>query len=276
MPQVSVMALCRHVGMSRQNYYREKKARRRKQVDEGLIVELVKGIRKSHKKMGVRKLYNLLKPELESAGVSIGRDRFFEVMRSHGLLIKRRSRGPRTTYSRHDFDTYENQLKDLQLDVPHQAWVCDLTYIRTDEGFMYLSLITDAYSRKVVGYHIGDSLEVAGCLKALRQALRQLPAGRSPVHHSDRGTQYCCKEYILKLKKHGVKISMTEENHCYENAKAERMNGILKDEYGLSLTFKTKLDAVRATKQGVWLYNEERPHTSLGYRIPSAIHREAA
>lgn len=262
--------------MSRQNFYKAKKCRKRKQVDEELIVETVRHVRRDHPKMGTRKLLRRLRPQWAEAGVDVGRDRLFDILRDHNMLIERKRSAPRTTFSRHNFPTYSNVLKDNPPAAPHQAWVSDLTYIRTDQGFMYLSLITDAYSRKVVGYDIGDSLEASGCLRALRQALKQLPAGSAPIHHSDRGTQYCCNAYVEKLQEHGATISMTEENHCYENAKAERMNGILKDEYGLGHTFRTKKDAEKAAEQAIWLYNNDRPHLSLDYQMPSAVHRQAA
>jgi len=263
--------------MSRQNFYKEKRTRKRREVDEELIVELVKSERRKHPKMGGRKLHDKLKSEFAKAGAKVGRDRFFEILRKYGLLVKRRkSRSPRTTNSRHRFRTYENLLKEFQPDGVHQAWVSDLTYIRTEEGFMYMSHVTDSYSRKIIGFNIGDSLESVGCIQALEQALEQLPGGYQPIHHSDRGTQYCCHEYVNKLKANELKISMTEKNHCYENAQAERVIGILKDEYGLGYTFNTKQDAVKAASQAVKLYNEDRPHTSLGYKMPSAVHRQAA
>lgn len=154
----------------------------------------------------------------------------------------------------------------------HQVWVSDLTYVRTAEGFMYLCLVMDAYSRKIVGVDMSDCLEAEGCLRALDMALKQLPAGASPIHHSDRGTQYCCKQYIAALQNRSCAISMTEFNHCYENAKAERLNGILKGEYGLDQTFRSKAQAMRAAQQAVILYNEHRPHMALDYRMPAQVH----
>lgn len=268
--------MCEEVGMSRQNFYKTKKRRKRREVNEDLIVQTVKETRRHHPKMGTRKLLRRLSPGWAEAGVQVGRDRLFEILRGREMLIERKRSVPQTTVSRHNLPTYSNVLKDNPPGAPHQAWVCDLTYIRTEEGFMYLSLITDAYSRKVVGYDIGDSLEASGCLRALEQALEQLPEGAKPIHHSDRGTQYCCNAYVEKLQDHGAVISMTEENHCYENAKAERMNGILKGEYGLGHTFRTKKDAKKAADQAVWLYNNDRPHLSLDYEMPSVVHRQAA
>jgi transposase InsO family protein len=164
----------------------------------------------------------------------------------------------------------------LELTASHQALVSDITYIRTDIGFVYLALVMDAYSRKIVGYDCSDSLEAEGCLRALDQALKQLPAGRQVVHHSDRGSQYCCYAYVDKLKAAGVQVSMTEKNHCYENAQAERLNGILKYEYGLKETFKDKNQAYAAVVQAIDLYNTRRPHQALNYAIPAEVHSEAA
>lgn len=269
-------SLCKLVDMTPQNYYKERKQRQRRQVDEALIVELVCRERAQHWRMGGRKLHLQLAPELAESGVVIGRDRFFEVLRAHDLLIQRRVRCARTTDSRHMFAVYENLLKDLTLTAPHQALLSDITYLRTEEGFLYLCLISDGYSRSIVGYDCSDTLEAEGALRALKKALRQLPAGSGAIHHSDRGSQYCCGDYIQSLKKAGVGISMTQENHCYENAQAERLNGILKQEYGLGGTFATKAQARKAVRQAVWLYNYRRPHQSLGYKIPMTVHTTAA
>jgi putative transposase len=150
--------------------------------------------------------------------------------------------------------------------------VSDLTYLRTREGFLYLALITDRYSRKVVGMHVGDTLEAVGCVRALEAAMAQLPAGAKPIHHSDQGSQYCCHEYIGRLEAHGLGISMTERNHCAENALAERMNGILKQEYGLGLEFATKADARRAMPQSVCCANWQTSRALLSF-LPSKINR---
>jgi transposase InsO family protein len=196
-------------------------------------------------------------------------------LRTHNLLIKGRTRRPRTTNSYHSFDVYRNLLKDMMLTAPGQAVVSDITYIRTDEGFMYLALIMDAYSRAIVGYDCSDRLESQGALRALSMALKSLPAGHKAIHHSDRGCQYCCRAYVNLLKRNGVRVSMTEVNHCYENSQAERLNGILKREYGLGGRFLRKADALRAVTESVRLYNYRRPHQSLGYRVPMEVHRAA-
>ena len=261
--------------MSRQNYYKQRHYRRRREIDEELILSLVRRERAVQPRLGTRKLLHILRVELKSAGVSVGRDSFFSVLSRNSLLIKKRFRGCRTTDSRHRFRVYGNLLKDIVLTSPHQALVSDITYIRTDEGFMYLSLVMDAYSRAVVGYYCSDNLEAEGTLRSLSMALRGLPAGSKTIHHSDRGSQYCCGAYVEKLLRRGLRISMTEENHCYENSQAERLNGILKQEYGLGGRFRSKSDVRRAVREAVSLYNCRRPHQSLGYRCPMEVHLAA-
>lgn len=261
--------------MSRQNYYKQRKLRQRHQVDEGLILSLVRRERAVQPQLGTRKLLHLLKGEMHSAGVYLGRDRLFSILSKNRLLIPRRRKYCRTTDSRHGFGVYVNLLKDAVVTSPHQALVSDITYIRTDEGFMYLSLVMDAYSRAVVGYDCSDSLEAEGTLRSLSMALRNLPAGSKAIHHSDRGSQYCCCAYIKKLKRRGLQISMTEENHCYENSQAERLNGILKQEYGLGGRFREKSEVRSAVREAVTLYNCRRPHQSLGYQCPMEVHLAA-
>lgn len=273
---ISVSVLCGRVGMSRQNYYAARRLRGRREIEEGLVLELVRQERRLQPRLGGRKLLHLLGADLEEAGVSVGRDRFFELLAENDLLVAPKPGAPRTTQSRHCLPVFRNLLAGLDLWGPNQAWVSDLTYIRTDEGFLFAALITDAHSRKIVGAHIGDSLEAEGCLHALDQALEGLPAGMRPIHHSDRGCQYCCHEYVNRLRARGLGISMTEVIHCYENAKAERVNGILKGEYEMDRTFRTKDQAKEAFHQAVWLYNHRRPHLMLNYQFPAAVHAEAA
>jgi transposase InsO family protein len=219
-------------------------------------------------------LYVLLKPKLQEAGIEVGRDRFFKVIAEQGLLLEPLPKAPRTTNSRHSLPVFRNLVTEMELSGPNQAWVSDITYIRTDEGFLYLSLITDAWSRKIVGYHAGDTLETEGCLRALERAVKELVEGMFPVHHSDRGCQYCSHVYTGRLRDYGLGISMTDKMHCYENAKAERVNGILKQEYYLGGCFRTKKQAVEAVEQAVCLYNTRRPHLALKYKTPETVHRE--
>ena len=265
--------MCRQLGITRQNYYARRKSRQRQEVDAGLVVALVVAERQLHTRLGSRKLHFMLQPKLAAAGVGLGRDRFLEVLRDHELLLEPKlTEYPCTTNSQHCLPVFPNQIKDRVVSQPNEVWVSDLTYLRTAEGFLYLSLVTDKYSRKVVGYHCGDTLAAVGCRQALGMALKDLPAWAHPIHHSDQGSQYCCHEYVNALAVRGLTISMTERDHCAENALAERMNGILKSEYGLGQKIKTKMQARQMVDQGVQLYNARRPHTALAYRTPAAVH----
>lgn len=241
--------------MSRQNYYAARRLRKRREVDEAMIEELIKQERRQQPRIGGRKLLHLMRSDLEEAGVTIGRDRFFGLLAEKTLLVVRKPGRAHTTNSRHSLPVFRNLLTGNAFNSPNQVWVSDLTYIRTDEGFLYAALITDKVSRKIVGAHIGDTLEAEGCLKALDEALAALPDGKHPIHHSDRGCQYCCHAYVDRLRERGLSISMTEIMHCYENALAERVNGILKQEYELDRTFRSKTQAKKAFAQAVWLYN---------------------
>ena len=242
-------------------------------MDADLVVELVKEERRLQPRLGTRKMRHLLKDRWEEAGVKMGRDRLFEILRDREMLIEPRiSEYPTTTHSYHCLPVFENLIKDREFQKPNEVWVGDITYLRTEEGFMYLSLLTDKVSRKIVGYHCADTLEAEGCVRALRMALRDMPPGARPIHHSDRGSQYCCHEYVNLIVDRGMAVSMTEKAHCAENALAERMNGIVKGEYGLGRKFKTKASVLVAVDQTVYLYNTRRPHTSLGNRFPDQVH----
>jgi putative transposase len=242
-------------------------------VDGELILKLVRAERQAQPRLGARKLRHVLQGALEEAGVALGRDRFFGLLRQEDLLV-----GPlprewvNTTCSQHKLAVYPNRIRDLAVSGPNQVWVVDLTYVRTEEDFLFLSLVTDKGSRKIVGYHCAENLEAGGCVRALRMALAELPAGARPIHHSDRGTQYCSQEYGKVLAERGLTISMTEKNHCAENALAERMNGILKGEYGLGARWPSKALARRAVDTAIQMYNQRRPHTALGMRTPEEAH----
>ena len=266
--------VCRKLGMTRQNYYARRQQRQRRRVDGELAAGLVQRERQLQPRLGTRKLHHLLKAELKEAGVCMGRDRFFEELRERNLLLAPVvAPYPRTTQSYHNLPVFVNLARQTVVNRPNQVWVSDLTYLRTQEGYVYLALITDKYSRKIVGSHAGENLEAIGCVRALEEALKNLPASAKPIHHSDQGSQYCCHEYVNRLRDRGLPISMTEANHCAENALAERMNGILKQEYGLGAEFPTKADAHRAVEQGIWLYNTKRPHAALGYQMPEQVHQ---
>ena len=206
----------------------------------------------------------------------MGRDRLFDVLRSNKMLVRRKKTSFKTTNSYHHFHKYNNLIKDLEITRTNQVWVSDITYIRTVKGFCYLALITDLYSRKIVGYDLSDSLELAGCLRALQKTLANVKTAADLIHHSDRGIQYCSKQYVEKLTKKKMKISMTEENHCYENAVAERVNGILKDEFYLDQCFVNTSHAKKATKSAISIYNNKRLHLSLALKTPEQVYRKIA
>jgi transposase InsO family protein len=262
--------------MTRQNYYKQRKERQRKRVDEEVVVCLVDRERRLQPRLGVRKLQKLLGKDLRDSEIAIGRDQIFGVLRKRGRLVSPLPKSARTTNSYHTLPVFRNLVRGVKPTGPNQIWVSDITHIQTREGYEYLSLIKDLYSHKIVGYHSSSSLKTKGPVKALKRALSSLPEDSYPIHHSDRGCQYCSHEYVEQLQKRGMPVSMTEENHCYENASAERLNGILKQEYGLGGTFRTRAQVRRAVEQAVWLYNNRRPHTNLGMEFPEQVHKQAA
>jgi transposase InsO family protein len=273
---ISISALAEKLGMSRQNFYKRRSVRRRAEADACLVEQLVQRERALQPRLGGRKVFKILAPLLEHEGVKLGRDRFFAVLREKGLLVSPLPKSPGTTRFEPSLPVFHNLAAGLALTGPNQAWAADITYVRTDEGFLYLSLITDLWSRKIVGFHVGDSLETEGALAALAMALASLRCGEKPVHHSDRGCQYASHRYVGKLREAGLPISMTEALHCYENAMAERVNGILKQEYYLGFCFRNKNQAKEAVKEAVSLYNTKRPHMSLDYETPEKVHGIAA
>ena len=202
----------------------------------------------------------------------IGRDRLFGVLRRNGLLVKKKRKYVRTTQSAHRFKVYKNLIWDEKVKRCEGVYVADITYLDTLEGYCYLSLITDQYSRKIVGYALSKSLSIEGSVEALQMALRETKNPKELIHHSDRGIQYCSRGYTELLKKKGVQISMTEENHVYENALAERVNGILKDELQLGKKLLSYSMAKELVDEAVKIYNEERLHMSLGYITPAQKH----
>jgi len=242
-----------------------------------LVLNLVRAERAHQPRLGGRKLYHLIGPELKVAGVKMGRDRFFKVLGKAGLLVEKRgSEWPKTTKFDPNLPVFRNLIKRRKVTGPNQVWVADITYIRTRQAFMYLGLITDKWSRKIVGFHLGQTLETRDALKALAMALKGLRHSERPIHHSDRGCQYASHGYVSRAQQAGLTMSMTENNHSAENALAERVNGILKQEYWLDRNFATPPEARQATAQGITLYNTRRPHTALGFRTPSMVHEGEA
>ncbi|MDT0645004.1 IS3 family transposase [Zunongwangia sp. F363] len=264
--------ICKCFDLKRDAYYKYKRREDRRLEVERQVVSIVKQRRRSLPREGVRKLMRSLDNDFKKAQLKIGRDTLFKILRKHNMLTLRKKYSAKTTNSIHRFYKHQNIIKDLKVSRPNQVWVSDITYIRTVKGFCYLALITDMYSRKIVGYDISNSLELKGCVRALNKAIYQAHNLKGLIHHSDRGIQYCSNTYTQILMKNKIKISMTQENHCYENAMAERVNGILKDEFYLDQTFTNLAHAKRAAKNAIKLYNEIRLHLSLGYQTPNSLH----
>ncbi len=261
-------ALCRELGYSRQSYYKAKARDQERALEESAVLTRVRAVRELLPETGGRKLQK----HLRQAGILIGRDRLLRILKHNVLLVSRKKNYRRTTNSNHGFRVYRNLIKKGKPEGPNEVVVTDITYLRTLEGFCYLSLLMDLYSRKVIGYHVSKSLAVEGSVKALRMALQNLKQSKGMIHHSDRGIQYCSKEYSGLLRSRGVRISMTEEEHVYENANAERLNGILKQELGLGGTMASFKVAKELVREAIELYNNKRLHLALNYRTPAEVH----
>jgi len=274
--KVSVSAACSSFRIKRDAYYKLRRRITLRESVESKVVEFVKAERRDQPRVGTRKLLEALRPVFENENIKVGRDCLFAILRQYNMLIAKKKASCRTTNSYHHFHKYNNLIKDIEVTRPNQVWVSDITYIRTINGFCYLALITDMYSRKIVGYDVSDSLELAGCLRALKIALRHVRNPSGLVHHSDRGIQYCSNFYVNELKKRKIRISMTEEHHCYENAIAERVNGILKDEFYIDQCFYNIRHARIAIKNAVDIYNSKRLHLSLGYKTPNMVFQNVA
>lgn len=270
--QEKLSEICALFDLKRDAYYKYIKRYKVRKVQEKKVIELVDIKRKVLPRVGCRKLLNHLSADFINANIKIGRDKLFHILRANNRLVKPRRASCRTTNSYHHFHKYNNLIKDFCPTEINQVWVSDITYIRTINGFCYLALVTDLYSRKIVGFDTSDSLELLGALRALKMALRNASNLKRLIHHSDRGVQYCSYAYTGELLKRGIKISMTEDNHCYENAVAERGNGILKDEFYLDITFFSTKIAQRAVKNAIKLYNNERLHLSLDYKTPNSVY----
>jgi putative transposase len=249
---------------SRQALHKRQQAYVRRCIQDNLILSEVRMIRRSQPRVGGRKLHKAL----NGKSLKIGRDRLFDLLREANMLIRMRKRHVRTTNSQHRYRKYSNLIKALEITRPNQVFVADITYIDTVEGFCYLSLLTDVYSRKIVGYALSRSLAIEGCQRALRMALRGVREPENLIHHSDRGVQYCSGGYVSMLKNKRVQISMTEEDHICENALAERVNGILKTEFMLGEKLGSFEIARALVRQAIKVYNEQRLHTSLDYQTP--------
>jgi len=265
--------VCGQFGKSRQAYYQLEKRRMRSGVEEEIVLMYVRGIRSRQPRIGTRKLYTLLKPVIKKNRIKMGRDKLFTLLRHHGLLVKLRRKKPRTTESTHPYRKYPNIIRDYEPCEPEQVWASDITYVSTEQGYVYVSLVTDQYSKKIMGYHVHPTLETHGSLQALSMALKnRVHCETSLIHHSDRGTQYCSEDYVNLLKSKKIQISMSKPGNPYENAVAERVNGILKTEFYLDGYF-TNIDQVRQVlRDTVSVYNNERPHASCDYLTPEQAH----
>ena len=234
---------------------------------------MVKVVRQLMPGTGTRKLLDVMKYSLNNRGINIGRDKLFDMLRGAQMLIPRRKRHFFTTDSKHMFYKYPNKAKDLIVDKPEQLWVSDITYIKSKQGNLYLSLITDAFSRKIMGYHLADHLKATGPIEALKMALKnRIYPNRKLTHHSDKGIQYCCDNYIQILNANKIEISMTSKYDPYENAKAERINGTIKNEFELGRTLPDIQYAKREINKTVQIYNTLRPHLSCQMKTPQQTH----
>jgi transposase InsO family protein len=276
-PNRTVRELCLLLGYSTQAYYKFHRVKEKKYLEYDLLLHQVNLLRVHQRKIGTRKMYGLLQPFMQQHHFNIGRDAFFDLLRDNDLLVRRRRRRtPITTFSNHPFKKYPNLIKDFEPTAPNQLWVSDITYIHLKDDFAYLSLITDAYSRKIVGFCLHHDLSAKGTIKALQMALKSIPKRNKSdnrlVHHSDRGLQYGCNDYVKILNDNHIRISMTQTGDPLENAIAERVNGILKDELleEVHNDFETALNNIAIA---ISTYNHLRPHSSIVMLTPFIAHQ---
>lgn len=268
-----MITLCKRFGITKQAGYK-----RLRKEDEAfsqlqIVKKLVYPIRYEQPFMGTEKIYGLIKSDLKKLNLNIGRCKLNTILKQNGMLVRKRKKFVTTTNSYHRFRKYPNLIKNISITQPEQVWVADITYIKTDDGFNFLHLITDAYSKQIVGFELSDNLKVESTLKALKIALKQRKyPDRNLIHHSDRGFQYCSDEYINTLIENNIDISMTQNSDPYENAIAERVNGILKQEFSIGDGFKNHLIALSEIKKSIFIYNHKRPHRSCNMLTPAMAH----
>jgi putative transposase len=262
--------------VKRDAYYKHFKRAVGYEKRDSKVIQLVQTVRARHPMMGGKKLHNEIKPELEVAGICLGRDRLFAVLQRHGMLVKTKRRFQKTTHSRHHYAVAHNRIKGLAITKPNQVFVSDLTYLSLGRGFCYLFLVTDLFSRKIVGHYLSPDMSHRGALAALEMATQGIKDTQGIIHHSDRGCQYCCFDFMDALSSKKMLPSMTEESHCYQNAVAERVNGILKLEYYLDSNFASFQQAEFAVKDAISTYNGKRPHWSLNLKTPDFVYSMAA
>jgi putative transposase len=272
--RVGLVRLCRLLGVTRQAYYQHFWQHETVEIEEHIVLQEVIALRKDHRVMGGRKLYEKLAPFLLDHQIKMGRDALFTLLAINGLLVKKRRRRFITTWSNHWLRKWPNLIRGIKLTGINQLWVSDITYWKVAGKHLYISLITDAYSHKIVGYHLAETLESIETIKAMQMAIKQLPPTLTQplIHHSDRGVQYCCDDYVKLLQDNNIQISMTENGDPLENAIAERINGILKGEYLYHQQLNNKKQAAEQLDIAIKLYNEQRPHFSIGLLTPELVH----
>jgi len=276
-PRIGLGKFCQLLGVTRQAYYQHFWHQQQLAFEDELIVFEVLKIRKNHRHMGGRKLYELLQPFLLEHQIKMGRDRLFDILSANFLLVRRKKKPNITTDSLHRFKKYPNLIKEFVPICPNQLWVSDITYWRIKDSFMYISFVTDAYSRKIIGYHLANNLQTSETIQALQMAISNLSEESKDelqlIHHSDRGTQYCSNEYVRLLEANNIGISMTENGDPLENAIAERVNGIIKEEYLDDYQVDNAQEAKELLDAVIKLYNNERPHMSIGNLTPNYVYQ---
>jgi transposase InsO family protein len=275
-PSISLVRFCRLLGVTRQALYQHGWRSEELNIEAELIIQQVIEIRKRHPVIGTRKLYLMLQPFLFEHQIKIGRDKLFDLLAFYKLLVRRRQRRISTTQSYHRFHKYPNLIREMKVTGINKLWVSDITYYKLMGKFVYLSFVTDAYSHKIIGYHIAETLETIHSLKALQMAINGIdPSAQNKIiHHSDRGIQYCSEGYVSLLGKNHILISMTENGDPLENPIAERVNGIIKDEYLNRYRYSTVKELEEKLCQVVSFYNNERPHSSCGMFTPDEVHEQ--
>jgi len=271
-PKLGIEALCRLFGKTRHAYYDHLWRQEQNLLKDDLILYHVLKFRENMPRIGVRKLHYLLSEQLTTDGFKIGRDYLFNLLSEHKLLVRQRKRKAITTNSKHWMHKYNNLIKELEITRPEQVWVSDITYIKLNQQWGYLSLITDAYSKRIMGYNFRNNLQADGCVEALSMAVKSRQYNQSLIHHSDRGSQYCSKAYIDLLLKHNIAVSMTENGDPYENAIAERINGILKTEFNLHYSTNSFELTLTTIAKCIEVYNQQRPHASCDFLTPNQAH----
>ena len=270
----SVSYYCKLFGKSRQALYEQIKESNDKGLQAALVLKLVAEIRKDLPRCGADKLHFMLKETFAAHQIKMGRDALYQLLGKYGLLIRHRKRKPYTTNSYHRYKKYPNVIRDMVIYCAGQLWVSDITYISQVNGFSYLSIITDAYSHKIVGYKLHPTLHSEGAIDALIMANKDVKKTDKLIHHSDRGIQYCCNDYVKMIEHFNIRLSMTENGDPYENAIAERVNGILKYEHGLNQTFRGFDEAKDAVDDAIKKYNEIRIHDSCNRLTPILAHEQ--